>query len=434
MKKLILLALIQFFTFNVLAQQTILPGDVSINKSLLKSNTTNMEYSILQNEKYVLIGNYKMEVEFNNQLLDIHSTFTLKNKTIFSKSHIIADGNSFKPISLESQRSDRTINLNFSNDITGVIEDHGQGKKTKINEKSTGAYFDITTYPYILPALPLKEGFRAKIPVYNYEAPSTDKKYSNAIIVGVTPDTYYSLYTGNHKVWNVAVLEEGTNQIISFIIDQETGKFWKVLIRTADEKHIEMKNTESDYNPLKSKFDKQTTLNLVTKGKSVIKGQAFARDNKGGVSLVGKTILNLDKKQLAGKGTKIILTPYTEYFKELNKVNEANYKKFMQPLPLPEGAEECLKETTVYDDEGHFEFSNLMPGKYLLTTVFLFDHAASSTSVVGYSDYYTNGYYQGSSAITNTHYFDVALDAKIRKLVEINKDGEIVIVKLKKTL
>jgi len=435
MKKIALnIIFILVINFGSLAQVKILPGDKSINKSLLKSSTQIFDYSNIQNGSLTTIGKYKMEIKYNFETLDINTTLSFNNKNKPWKDRYVVDGNSFKPVSIESSRSDRSLLLNFGNDVTGLLEDHNRNKKTVIRENFKDGFFDISIYPYILPALPLSAGFKATLPVFDYEAVDSNQRFSNVIISGVYLDEYRSNFTGTHKVWRVEVFEESTKNTFQYSIDQKTGKFWEIFFRTPDGILIELKNNESDYNPIKSKFDKEETLKLITQGKSIIRGQAFARDNKNGGALQGMAILNVNKKQVAGKGTKIVLTPNTPYFKEWNKINEENYKNILPPLPLPEGADECMKETTIYDEDGHFEFTNLMPGEYLITTSFLYEHDATSTTVVGYNDYYINGTYQGSNTITNSHNFIADVKAKVRKVVKINKDGEMVEIKLKKTL
>ena len=113
--------------------------------------------------------------------------------------------------------------------------------------------------------------------------------------------------------------------------------------------------------------------------------------------------------------------------------NEKRVKKFKQPIPLPKGANECIKESEVYDNNGNFEFVNLMPGEYLLTTKFIYGHSATATDVVGATDTYINGLYQGTSYNTVSYSFIVEATANVKKTVTIKKDGEKVSVKLKKT-
>lgn len=434
MKKIIVFSILHLLIIDTFGQQIILPGDKSINKSLLKSTTQIFDYSNMQNGILTTIGNYKIEINYNNQTLDVSTTLSFNNKNKPWKDRYVADGNTFKPISVESFRSDRSLFLNFGKEVTGTLEHHIRNKKTIIKEKIKDTFFDISIYPFILPTLPLIDGYKAIMPVFDYEALEYDKKFSNIRITGVYSDYHNSSFTGNHNVWRVEVHEESTQNNYQYYIDKKTGKFWKIYFNTIAGNIIELKNNESDFNPLKNKFDFESTIKLTTKGKSTIKGQAFARDNKNGGALKGMAILNVNKKQLAGKGTIIVLTPYTDYFKEWNKFNDSNYKKGLPTLPLPEGAKECAKETTVTDDDGNFEFTNLMPGEYLLTTTFLYEHDATLTTVTGYTNYYMNGIYQGSNAITSSENFVADVKTKIKKVVSIKKDGDIVNTKLKKTL
>ena len=434
MKKVLITFASQFFAICSFGQQVILPGDKSINKSLLKPVTYIFDYSSISNGNLVSIGNYKMEIGYNNQTLDVNATLSFNNKNKPWRDHIVADANSFKPVSVESFRSDRSLSLNFSNQITGSLQNHNKGTKIVINEKSKGSFFDISICPYIITLLPLADGYKATIPVFDYEALSPDKVYSNVQITGVYSGSYSSNFTGEHEIWRVEGLEESTKQTFEYYIDKVSRKIWRINIIPPTGNLVYLKNSESDYNPLKSEFNKESTLKLISQGKGTIKGQAFAKDNKNGGGFQGMAVLNVNKKQFAAKGTIIVLTPYTAYFKEWNKANDNNFKKGLPSLPLPDGAKECAKETVVSDDEGHFEFSNLMPSEYLLTTTFLYEHDATSTKVVGHTDYFTNGIYQGSDAITSSENFVADVKAKIKTVAKISKEGETINIKLKKTL
>ena len=231
----------------------------------------------------------------------------------------------------------------------------------------------------------------------------------------------------------MSVFEEATNDKYEYYIDKDSRRIWKIEILAKGQKLL-LINKEIDFNPFVNKFNKEETLKLVNSGNSVIIGQAFARDNKNGGALQGMAILNVNKKQFAAKGTVIVLIPYTDYFKEWIKLNEARQKKFRPLIPLPVGARECIKESKVYDDNGNFEFLNLMPGEYLLTVKFTYAHSASETEVVGSRDTYVNGIYQGSNDITTTHNFVASATANVTKIITIKKDGDKESVKLKKTL
>lgn len=75
-----------------------------------------------------------------------------------------------------------------------------------------------------------------------------------------------------------------------------------------------------------------------------------------------------------------------------------------------------------------------MPGDYLLYTEFGYIHTSSRTEVIGYTDTYINGMFQGSSANTTTSSYSTNASAHVKKIVTIDKEGEEVTIKLKKTL
>jgi hypothetical protein len=236
--------------------------------------------------------------------------------------------------------------------------------------------------------------------------------------------------TGEHKVWLVNVWEEVKKERYLYYIDKDTRRLWMVEI-FSNGQHIIIIDKETDYNPYTNKFDKDATLPLIKNGNGVILGRAFARDNQSAIK--GLAVLNMNKKQYAGSGTSIILIPYTDFFKEWVKLNESSRKKG-KSYPLPKEASECIKVASVYDDEGHFEFTGLMPGDYMLYTEFGYVHTATRTEVIGYTDTYINGMFQGSTARTNSYSYGTNATAGIKKVVTIKKDGEKLEVKLKKTL
>lgn len=434
MKKIIILSFIQLYSLLGMGQTTILPGDKSIDFSLLQSESYTMEYLTLQDGIYAPIGNYKTDIAINNQKYEVTTRLSFHNSNTVFKDHFVCDAHNFKPISSLSERDDRMLSLNFSEVITGTFQDNKNGKKTKIKEQSTADYFDIAIYPHIIRSLALTNGYKAVIPVFDYEAQSANQRFCKVIINKVKSDVYRSTYTGEHKVWEVGVYEESTKQNYIYSIDKESRKIWKIMLIPQQGNTIILRNSESDFNPLKNTFNKEATLKLITRGTAVINGQAFARDNKNGGALQGMAVLNVNKKQFAAKGTTVVLIPYTDFFREWLKENEARNKKLLPPLPLPEGAAECIIEQTVYDENGHFEFANLMPGDYFLSTKFLYTHDATITEEVGRTDTYINGAYVGSNSITESYNFTVDAKANVHKVVSINTEGEKVSVKLKKTL
>ncbi|GAA4024885.1 hypothetical protein GCM10022409_06090 [Hymenobacter glaciei] len=170
---------------------------------------------------------------------------------------------------------------------------------------------------------------------------------------------------------------------------------------------------------------------MLTAGSSSITGQLFARDNQSAIK--GIAILNINKKQYAPAGTEVILIPYTAYFKEYLEESKKQRKRG-KPLNLSGEALECMRITKVGGSGGKYLFDKLKEGTYFLYTRFDYVHTATRTDVVGQTDHYVNGSYQGSSDITNSYGVGMSGDALVEKLVTIDKDGEVKEVNLKKTL
>lgn len=435
-KWFLVLALVINFQLCLSQKQTkIQLGDKSIDRTFLKSDSYSMSYSIKQNGSYIEIGEYETIIIADNNKLDVKTALSFHNSETVWKDHFVTNSNSLEPISSHSDRTGyRILKLNFSNTITGEIQNK-TGKKTPINESRRDNFFDIAIYPYILKSLPLHSGYKAAIPVYDYEAIDQNNKFCNVIIKEVKTDQFVSDLTGEHQVWKVSVFEESTKHNFQYYIDKNDRRIWQITIVSNKGDNILLKNKEIDFNPFQNKFDKEETLKLVNNGNATIEGVAFARDNENEGVLKGIAILNINKKQFAPKGTTIVLIPYTAYYKEWMELNKKQTKiKNAQPIPLPKDAFDCFKFTTIYDDDGHFEFTNLMPGEYLVSTSFGYNHTSRRTEVAGISDVYYKGNYVGSNVYTSVFSYTVAGQANVQKIVTISKDGEKLKLKLKKTL
>lgn len=427
-------AILVFLHTLCMAQVTIVPGDPSIDPSRLKTGTHTMAYTISYNGQWVPLGTYLIDVSFANKQLKVNASLSFTKANTKWTDNFVADANTFLPVSSYSDREERILSLAFSNKVTGTYLDKKTQKKKQISQDLPRNCFDVSVYPYIMQMLPLDVGYRAIIPVFDYEA-SDNAKTHQVAITEVKSDVYTSDLTGMHKVWKVAVSEGNTGHRFTYFIDKTTRRMWKINIISAKGDQIAITDMEADFNPFKTPFDKKATLSLVQDGDAVIEGTAFARDNENEGALKGMAVLNINKKQYAARGTEIVLIPYTAYFKEWIAVNSRQRNiKGAKPVPLPKDALECIKRTTVYDDNGHFEFANLKPGAYLLVTAFGYTHTSRREEEVGRASVSVNGVYQGDEVYTSVFAYASNATASIQKVVHIDEEGQRVVVKLKKTL
>ncbi|HEX2848227.1 MAG TPA: hypothetical protein VHN59_16905 [Chitinophagaceae bacterium] len=419
-----------FLNLNTNAQSLIKPGDNSFDKNFIKSTHYEMAYFAVSGRQTVEISSFDVEVKVNGKTISVYTRINSPAGNSIWSDTSIADILTLKPIYRSSNNSDKQYHIKYGTAIEGDYHDKRSNKSSQIRDKNKGDFFDSFIYPYLLGALPLTSGYKVILPVYEFK-PEAKSMISNTRITEVKSSMYRSEITGEHAVWQVSVFEEGTSVKYEYYIDKESRKLWKVEILASNGKQYLLVDKELDYNPFTAIFDKDQTYKMVSAGSGTISGQIYARDNQN--SLKGIAILNINKKQYAQQGTTVILIPYTDYFKEWVSLNEKLRKKG-RAVPISKEAAECIKITSVYDNDGNFEFTNLMPGEYYLFTEFGYTHTASRTEVVGYTDIYINGFFQGSTANTEVYKYNTNVKAAVKKIVTIKKEGDKVTVKLKKTL
>lgn len=420
-----------FFAGLVSGQTLLTPGQVKFNESGLRNSKAEFAYYAVDNGQQVEIGNFFIETKLTDEQFTVATELKLHSNANRWIDTSISDRQSLRPVYRSSVSPEKKLVLRYGTEVKGEYLDKNTGKKAPIRHTVEVSFFDSYLYPYMLSLLPLTTGYKADISVFEFK-PGQSKHVKRSRIEEVVNNLHKSPLTGEHKVWKLSVFEEATNDRYTYYIDKEDGRIWKIDIQSKNTRLV-LINREIDYNPFKNKFNKAETLKLIQEGSASISGQAFARDNQNEGLFKGMAILNVNKKQFAREGTSIILIPYTAFFEEWIKLNE-KLRKEGRAVPLPPEAAECIKTTTVYGEDGQFEFTNLMPGEYLLYTEFGYTHTSVRTEVVGYTDTYINGMFAGSSPRTNTYRVGSSAVAGIKKIVEIKKAGETVKVKLKKTL
>jgi hypothetical protein len=433
MNKLILYGLLLILAAEKsYSQIQLAPGANYFNKKIISNSKYEMACFAFSGNQMVEVSSFTVQVVTNAKTTSVYTNLKMLSNNEQYIDTSIADANTFKPVYRSSINPNRVLSLNYDKEITGYYFDKQTKKKNQIREPLKDLFFDSYFYPYVLGSLPLTSGYKANMQVYDYK-PENTVNVKTTRIEEVKSNMYKSEMTGEHNVWQLTVFEETTNEKYEYYIDKEDRRLWKIEILAANGQRFVLLNKEIDYNPFTTAFNKEETLKQIQSGNSVITGVAFARDNENEGALGGKAIININKKQFAQMGTSVILIPYTLYFKEWVALNEKLRKKG-RSVPLAKEAAECIKVTTVYDSKGNFEFTNLMPGEYLLYTEFGYSHTSVRTEVVGYTDTYINGMFQGSSANTEVKRYGTNAAASIKKVVTIKKTGEKVSIKLKKTL
>lgn len=399
------------------------------DNTLLKPGKYEMTYFLISGIGQKEFATFSEEIIINDNKTTIYTELHPAGSTAVWIDTCISKSATLAPVYHSSSSPSGDYVLHYGEKVTGYYLDKKTGKKAAINDPAKGVIIDEHFLSSYLTTLPLTPGYKTSIDIFAY-SPGNTSNIKRFLVAEVKNSLYISQLTGNHPVWQVTVTQDGNPNSFIYYIDKNTQRVWKVEMNINGQSLLAVDN-EKDYNPFKSKFNKDEALRMINNGSATIDGQAFARDNKAAVK--GMAIINLNKKQCAPAGTSIVLIPYTDFFKEWFELNDAARKKG-KSVPLPKEAAACIKTTTVYDDDGHFEFTNLMPGDYMLLTQFGYVHGTSRTEVTGYTDTYINGAYVGTSPNTTTYDYNVGAVAGVKKVVTIKQDREKVTVKLKQTL
>ncbi len=432
MKKIVTLSIFIWFYSFAVAQTIILPGDKLINPSLIHQGNFNMTYYHSDVTQATELGIYDVEVQIKEGKFYLNTYH--KAKYYEEKNVVVADANNFKSISRKSSSVEDGASNEFSVS-NGVFTNVKTGEKTNYDTKLSDQYFDYNVYPYILSALPLKLGGENYVlPILDIDHTTNKVTTDEAIVLDTKTDQFTSPLTGQHMCWKLTVVHKDAKKYVFYYIDKNNRRIRKIEHAFKD-KVLGFLDKETDINLFKTPFDKEAIRKMMNDGNSVIMGEAFARDDRSGKDdkLIRIDVLNVNKKQFAPKGTKVLLLPHTEYYKEWFELNKKQAKiKGAKPIPLPKEAASQIKVAEVFDDKGSFEFANLMYGEYLLFTSFGYEDFFSKSEVVGKADVYANGSYQGTEVYTDMFGYTQQGNANFYKFVTVKSTGETVKVKLKR--
>lgn len=431
MKDTITLSILLCAFSMVWGQTKILPGNKLINPGLIHQGNFNMTFYHSDVTQATELGSYEADVQIKEGKFYLNTYH--KAKYYEEKNIVVADANNLKAISRKSSNLEDGISNEFFVG-NGVFTNVKTGKKTNYDTKTADEYFDYNIYPYILSALPLKLGGE------NYVLPIIDVDHNNkvttdeAIVLETKTDQFTSPLTGQHMCWKLTVVHKNAKKYVNYYIDKNNRRIRKIE-HLFTGKVLGFLDKETDINLFKTPFDKEAIRKMMNDGSSTILGEAWAKDDVGfnDNRKLKFNVVNFAKKQFAPKGTKILLIPHTAYYKEWFELNKKQAKvKGTKQIPLPKEAASQIKTTEVFDDKGNFEFSNLMPGEYVLYTAFGYKDTYNKSVVTGSADVYVNGSYSGTEVYTDVFSFNAGGNAQIVKTIIIKTNGETAKVKLKR--
>jgi hypothetical protein len=422
-------AFILLLPLATFGQKIVAPGSPDINAARLKPGKSLYTIYYVQGTTWTKKGTYTNDISVSGNELTFVANFNDENDKWYRRRTSVVDAQTLNPISFKNEGLKNTLTLNFGSTITGKYH-YTTGEKDKvISVKSPGKFIDYNLADAIFTTLPLSTGYKATIPEFFYTA-HPDSLIGDYTIKDVKSYIQRSPKTGNHESWLVSVLEVASGAVYTYIVDKKDYRVWQREMPAGNGITEICVDEELDYQPIKAKFDKTLSLQMLENGNGVIIGRAFARDHSSGR---GIAVVNTNKAQFAPKGTVVSILPNSAYLEEWKEVNKKIRKKGkVQEVPIDPNVAACIKKTTVYDDKGHFEFTNLMPGEYILLTTFGYTHKYSYSYYAGQSNLvHPSGAVLSSSPIYNTASAATGATADIEMKVTIKSNNDKVEVNLK---
>lgn len=229
MKNTLCILLIIFGLSNQLfSQETLLsPSNITTDKSLIKSETSEMYWFMLQDSLKIQIGSIQTQIQKEEERIYIITKVNMKQSTSKWIDSTIVETQTFIPIYHSSFNQQRDIVLEFGEKITGYYLDKQTDTKTEISEKIDKPFFDSNFYPQLIRLLPLKNNYSSTISIFDY-----NPKYKTGLITATIKNTEETTINFNGKekqVWKVEATDDISNNfaISTYYIDKSTRKILK---------------------------------------------------------------------------------------------------------------------------------------------------------------------------------------------------------------
>jgi hypothetical protein len=211
MKNTICILLVIFGLSNPLFSQKILltPSNNTAYKNLIKSETSEMTWFMLQDSLKIQLGNIHTQIEREKEKIYLITTINLKNSPTKWIDSTIVETQTFKPIYHSSYNQQRDMILKFEENITGFYLDKQTDTKTEILEKTEEPFFDSNFYPQLIRLLPLKSNYSTAISIFDY-----NPKSKIGVITATIKNTEETTINFNGKaiqVWKVETTDDISN-------------------------------------------------------------------------------------------------------------------------------------------------------------------------------------------------------------------------------
>lgn len=158
-------------------------------------------------------------------------------------------------------------------------------------------------------------------------------------------------------------------------------------------------------------FNEAETAKLMEPGTATIRGVGVIKKK-------GRDNFN-------GKGGQVILFPVTPYFTEFLELKK-KHRGSKKEATMSNDAFTYRVQGRYIDDQGHFEFANIKPGKYYILTWIGYQKTKTKAVQTGtVTSYNALGYALASSPIYEDYLYNVDIENELGVFVEVKDAGAV---------
>jgi hypothetical protein len=210
------------------SQTRLVPAKKLVDKKWLITQHYQMAWYALKDTAKMEIGKITTQVSNENNRVTVITQVNMKNARTPWVDSTIANAEDLGPVYHSSYNAQRDMVLNFGKIVTGFYTDKVNKVTTAIRDTTNEKYFDSNIYPALITWLPLKEGYKQDISIYDFN-PRGKTGVLKAMIREVKKGVFESTKSGIHQVWIVTISDEisGEDAVNTYYIGIADRKLWR---------------------------------------------------------------------------------------------------------------------------------------------------------------------------------------------------------------
>lgn len=224
-------------TATLNAQNAITPSKIAFDKKWIKNESTEMVWYSLRDTTKIEMAKVATSIIVNKKGLLLVTEVKLKSSKGKWIDSSIATLATLQPKYHASYNMQRDMVLHFGKVVTGFYNNKMKKQNTIISDTTTADYFDSNLYPALIRWLPLTNGYKESIAIYDYN-PVAKIGVIKANVTNVTTGEYASKTMGTRAVWVVTVSDEIGNGVSTYYIDKADRKLWQQSINAGGRKML----------------------------------------------------------------------------------------------------------------------------------------------------------------------------------------------------